>query len=279
MCNRRLARRLLYLIHLCSFIPGCQVFVNNPPLTVLVRDAETKKPIPSAEVYLCQRLKEDEIAPCRSRELTQPNGIARLRTEPAGQYGLQVQTVAQGYLPDKVIVPAVALQKKPSPSSAPGNENRPADVIVEVFAEPNFSVELILPAGYRGVVKAEVQIQDNLACQAGQRCFRYAVSPSGDVLVKGPPLLQRVPASAYRARYADGPLLGSTMDAQQIGFRLMRSAGSRQYFVVGTQMDYEALHRRLAPEEVQAAHAPWSEPPKSQKYRYGKITAPNYEKN
>lgn len=279
MCNRRLARRLLCLIYLCCFLPGCQVFVTDPPLTVLVRDAETKKPIPSAEVYLCQRLKNDEIAPCRSRDLTQPNGMARLRAEAAGPLGLQVQAVAQGYLPDKVMVPADALKKKPAPSPSPRAEQRPADVIVEVYAEPNFTVELVLPPGYRGLVKAEIQREDNVAVSSGQRCFRYAVPPTGEVFVKGPSLLQRVPASEYRARYADGPLLGTTLDAVKVGFRWIKGAGNRQYFVVGNQVDYEALHRRLAPESIQTAASSWDDAPRPHKYRYGKITAKNYEKD
>lgn len=275
MRNHRLARPLLCLIPYFCLVYGCQVFQGEQPLTVLVRDAETKEPIPTAEVYLCQRLKNDEIAPCRSRDLTQKDGIARLRPEPAGQYGLQVQAVVPRYLTEKVNVSAEAIKKRSTAPAVRKDEQRPADVIVDVFAEPNFSVELVLPPGYRGLVKAEIQLQDDLPLPPHQRCFRFAVSPTGEVLVKGPSLLQRVPVPEYRARYADGPLLSTTMDAEKIGFRWIKSAGNWHYFTVGTQLDYEALHRRVAPEQTRAVKGSWDDASgldRSHKFKYGHIT-------
>ncbi len=278
MRNCRLAQRLLCLFFLFCLTLGCQTFQKQPNLAVLVRDAETKKPIATAEVYLCQRLAHGEVAPCRSKGLTQADGIARLRGEPATEHGFQVQAVAQGYLPEKINVPANALKKR----AAPETEPRPADAIVDVYAEPDFSVELVLPPGYRGLVKTEIQIQDNLPLAKGQRCFRYLVSASGDVVVKGPSLLRRVPVNAYRGRYGNDPLLGTAMDAEKVGFRWLRGMGNRQFFVVGTQVDYEVLHRQIAPEESQAAFDSTADAARaagSNKYRYGKITAPNYEPN
>lgn len=282
MRNHRFARRLLCLFLLVCLTQGCQVFHSDQTLTVLVRDAETKQPIPTAEVYLCQCLKDDEIAPCRSRELTQANGIARLRADPIGDFGVQVQAIAQGYLPETRKLPAETLKKHTSPPTPPTEERLPPDLILEVYAEPAFSVELVLPPGYRGLVKAEIQVQDNFPLPRGQRCFRCSVSGTGDVSVIGPHLLQRVPAPDYRARYANGPLLGTTMDAEKVGFRWLKGDGARHYFVVGNQLDYEALHRRLAPEETRAVNGSWddaSNAGRSNKYRYGKLTAKNYEKN
>jgi hypothetical protein len=153
---------------------------------------------------------------------------------------------------------------------------------VELYAAPDFSVELVLPPGYRGLVKAEIQIQDNLAPAKGQRCFRFPVSASGNVLVKGPSLLERVSARDFQARYGDGPLLGTTMDAEKVGFRWLKGAGRQHIFVVGTQVDYESLHRQIAPEETVTALGAADDPKwanRSHKYKYGHITAKNYEKN
>ncbi|MHB1424428.1 MAG: hypothetical protein ACYC3I_14750 [Gemmataceae bacterium] len=279
MHNGRLARRLLCLVLLFFLTLGCQTFQKEQTLAVLVRDAETKKPIATAEVYLCQRLKQDEVAPCHSSAFTQADGIAHLYPEPGGEQGIQVQTVAQGYLPEKLNVSAEVLKKSALLTSSGSSEARPPDVTLDVYAEPSFSVELVLPPGYRGLVKAEIQIEGRLPLPARQRCFRYPVSASGDVQVVGPSLLQRVPAPEFRARYADGPLLGTAMDAEIVGFRWLKGAGTRHYFVVGTQVDYEALHRQLAPQEAQAENA-WEDAAKASgghKYRYGKITAPNYQ--
>lgn len=281
MRNRRLARRLLCLIPLFFLMPGCQVFQGEQPLAVLVRDAETKEPIPSAEVYLCQHLKGNEIAPCRSRSLTLENGIARLRTEAAGQFGLQVQAIAPGHLVDHVDLPADVVNGRHRPVGGldkQADRSYPADVIVEVYSEPNFSVELVLPPDYRGLVSAEIQIQDNLRPAPRQRCFRFEVPSTGQVLVRVPSLLRRVAPQEYRARCGNGPLLDTKMDAQKVGFRWIKGAGNHHYFVVGTQLDYEVLHRRLAPEETQAANASWDEtsgPGRPHKFRYGKLTGKN----
>jgi hypothetical protein len=278
MRNRRFAQRLLCLLFLICLAPGCQTFHGDQTLAVLVRDAETKQPITTAEVYLCQRLKPDEVAPCRSAAFTQTDGIARLHAEPGGEHGFQVQAVAQNYLAETIDVPADALKKNLSQTAGP----RPADVTVEIYAGPEFSVELVLPPGYRGLIKAEVRIQDNLPLPKGQRCFRFPVSATGDVLVQGPSLLRRVPAAAFRARYGDGPLLGTTMDAEKVGFRWLKGAGDQQVFLVGNQLDYEKLHRLVAPEDTQAAFGAVDDPSwssRSHGYKYGKMTAKNYEKN
>lgn len=280
MHKHRVAERLLCLVLLLGLHPGCQLFPSGRPLAVLVRDAETKKPIATAEVYLCQRLKPDEVAPCRSSAFTQANGIARLRAGPAGGYGLQVQAVAQGYLPEKVNVSADALQTNTAAGSSAKSKPRRPDLVVEVYAEPTFRVELVVPPGYRGLVKAEIQLQDNLPIAPGQRCFQFPVSSTGEVQVRGPSLLQRIDAADYRARYANGPLLAPTLDAEKIGFRWLKGVGNRHYFVVGTLTDYEALHRQLVPEETRAASGSGIDAPdnRKHKYRYGYMTAPKYER-
>jgi hypothetical protein len=278
MHYHRFAGCLLCLVLLSLLIPGCQVFHAEQTLAVQVRDAETKKPIATAEVYLCQRLKDDEVAPCRSKGgFTQAEGIARLRAEPAGENGLQVQAVAQNYLPEKVNVSADTLKTIWTAVSSRKGERRSPDVVVEMYSEPAFGVELLLPPGYRGLVKAEIQIQDNLPLPTRQRCFRFPVSPSGDVQVRGPGLLRRVPPAEFRARYGNGPLLGATLDADKVGFRWLKGGGNDHSFVVGTQLDYEALHGRLAPEETREASNDGSNGGRSHKYRYGKVTGKNYE--
>ena len=220
------------------------------------------------------------MAPCRSKGgFTQADGIAQLRAESSGEFGLQVQAVAQGYLPDKLDVPADALKTNAAATSSAKGASHSPDVVVEVYAEPAFSVELVLPPGYRGLVKAEIQLQDNLPLAMGQHCFRFPVSASGDVQVRGPSLLRRVAVADFRARYANGPLLGTKLDADKIGFRWLKGAGNQHYFVVGTQLDYEKLHAQFAPEETLAGGKSWEGGGRPHKYRYGKITAKNYEKD
>lgn len=274
MHNGRLARYPLYLVLLLLLTSGCQMFHADRNLAVLVRDAETKKPISTAEVYLCQRLKQDAVASCHSSGLTQADGIARLRAEPPGELGVQLQAVAAGYLSEKLNVSADDLKKIASTTAVPTNEPRRPDFVVEVYPEPAFTVELMMPPGYRGLVKVEIHPQENVPIPR-DHCFRFVMPPSGIVQVAGPSLLQRIAAPDYRARYADGPLLGTAMDADKIGFRWLKGTGSEHYFVVGTQLDYETHHRRLVPEKTLANSDTWESPEeisKRGKYHYDHIT-------
>ena len=277
MCNRRLAGCLLCLVPLLVPMLGCQSLHGDPSVVVLVRDAETKKPLSSAEVYLCQRNKDDTVEPCRCKEFTQADGIARLRAESGGQYGVEVQAVAAGYLPEKVKVSADDFKKIKSIPASPTNEQRPADAIVEAYAEPGFSVELVIPPGYRGLIEAEIDLQDNVPIQLGQRCFPFSVPASAIVQIKGPALLMRVAPADYRGRYVGGPLLTMAMDAEKVGFRWLKGAGKKHYFVIGTQIDYEKFQHQLTPEQ-QANSDSWEDPSlkaKRGKYRYEYITSQN----
>lgn len=279
MRDRRLARCLLALILLLVPMLGCQVFQGDPSVVVQVRDAETKKPLPSAEVYLCQRLKDNSVEPCHSPGFTQSDGTARVRADGSGTYGVELQAVAAGYLPEKVTLSADDLKKIKSIPASPTHEQRPADAIIEAYAEPAFSVELVVPVGYRGLIEAEIVVRDNLPNPIGQRCFRFSVPPSAIVRIEGPALLQRVAVADYRARYAGGPLLTPAMDEEKVGFRWLKGSGHKHYFIIGTQLDYETLHHRLTPEQQVTSDA-WEDPSikeKRGKYRFGKITNKNEE--
>ena len=275
MRDRRLVGCLLCLVPLLVPILGCQTLHSDPSVVVLVRDAETKKTLSSAEVYLCQRNKDDTVEPCRSKGFTQGDGIARLRVDGSGEFGVEVQAVTAGYLPEKVKLSADEIKKIKTIPPSPSQEKRPADAVVEVFAEPGFSVELIVPPGYRGLIEAEIDLQDKMPVQLGQRCFQFAVPASAIVQIKGPTLLQRIAPQDYRGRYANGPLLPSAMDAEKIGFRWLKGKDGKHCFVVGTQLDYEALQRRMTPERETTSDS-WEDPSLKAnrgKYRYEHMTS------
>jgi hypothetical protein len=225
------------------------------PVTVLVRDAETKKPIPNAEVHLSYPLTRDSLAPCNSSATTVEDGLARLRAAPYGPYGVEMEMTAPGYQPEGQAVSAAAIQEVPPAHLFEKIEKRPANFVIEMYAEPRFAVELIVPVGFRGLIKAEIQIEEDASCPPGQRCFRYEVPLSNTVLVKGPTVLRRVSPSDFQARYAGGDLLGTKMDLATVGFRWLKRDGDENYFVVGTQNEYDQFRRRLAPNDAGGKHA------------------------
>jgi hypothetical protein len=129
------------------------------------------------------------------------------------------------------------------PPSFFGNDPpRPVSFVVEMYAEPHPSVELVVPTGYRGLIKAEMQFRDDAPCAPGQRTFTYDVQASGSVQVFGPPLLRRVLAPDFHAKSADGTPLPGRPENANLGFWWLRSEGNTQIFWVGTQLEYDNLH-------------------------------------
>lgn len=247
MGKLRLALCPISLVFLLTLTPGCQVLYRYRPVPVLVRDAETKKPIPDANIHLSYPLSRDSLAPFDSSERTGPDGVAHLRAAPYGDFGVRVEASAAGYLSEQASLSTESIEHMEPPHLFEETERRRPEVVVEMYAEPRFSVELVVPVGYRGVIKAEAEMQDDVAAPTGQRCFRYDVV-DGLVRVKGPGVLRRVYPSDYRACYTDGTPLTGEMTLLKVGFRWLRGEGKDQYFFVGTQSEYD-IQRRFAPDE------------------------------
>jgi hypothetical protein len=246
MRNLQRPQSLFVLLVFVVVAPGCQMMYRYRPLPVLVRDAETKQPIAEAKVHLSYPLTRDSLAPFDSSESTGAEGIARLRAVPYGDFGVHVEASAKGYLTAQQTISSESIQRLEPPHPFETTEQRKPELVVEMFAEPRFSVELIVPSGYRGQIKAEVQNQDEVPLSPGQRCFRYPVT-DGFVRIKGPGVLRRVYPSDYRACYADGTPLSGEMSLTKVGFRWLRTQGETQYFLVGTQPEYD-MQRRMAPD-------------------------------
>jgi hypothetical protein len=88
MRNPRLTRPLLFAA-LLAVAPGCQAFHSYRPVPVLVRDAESKQPIPGAHVRISYPLMEPAYAPpADSSGPTGADGVARLRAAPYGEAGI-----------------------------------------------------------------------------------------------------------------------------------------------------------------------------------------------
>lgn len=248
MGKLRLARCLLCLVFLLASAPGCQVLYRYRPVPVLVRDAETKKPIANAEVHLSYPLSRDSLAPFDSSERTNADGVAHLRAAPFGDFGVRVEANAAGYMTDQKEVSTESIQRLEPAHLFEETQRRKPEVVVEMYSEPRFAVELVVPSGYRGPIKVELEPQDDVAVPGGKRCFRYEVV-DGFVKIKAPGLvLRRVYPSDYRAYYADGTPLTAEMSLLEVGFRWLRGRDKEQHFVVGTQPEYD-MQRRYASDE------------------------------
>ncbi|HEY1861862.1 MAG TPA: hypothetical protein VGG61_15990 [Gemmataceae bacterium] len=242
MRNRRLARPLSCLAFLLAAVPGCQALHDYRPVSVQARDAETKQPIPGAQVRISYPLTEHAVAPADSTGITGVDGVAQLRAAPYGHAGISVETTAPGYMFENKTVTVQAVQEIEAPSFFGKDAPRPVNFVVEMYAEPHPTVELVVPAGFRGLIKAAMQFRDDAPCAPGQRTFTYDVQPSGSVQIIGPPLLRRVLAPDFRAKSPDGTPLPGHPENANLGFWWLRSEGNTQFFWVGTQLEYDNIH-------------------------------------
>ncbi len=251
MRNRRPARCLFCALVLAALGSGCQAFHRYRPVVIETRDAETKKPIPGASVHISYPLTSPELAPWDSTGTTGEDGTVRLRAAPYGDLGIRVETTAKGYMFEQKGMASEdvdAIQPVPLFGAA---ESRPVSLVVEMYAGPDPTVQLVVPMGYRGPIRAEVQTRADATGPPGQRCFTYAVSSTGTVQVCGPPLLRRVVAPDFRARYADGTPLNRQGPDGEPRLWWAQSEGRYHYFLVGTRLEFDNS-RRGVPNEPQA---------------------------
>jgi len=252
MRHGRLAPFLIYPALLVAVAPGCQVFYSYRPVAVLARDAETKQPIPGAEISLTYPLTSSSRSPWESSETTGDDGVAHLRAVPNGD-AILVKATAKSYLSEEKDLPIKVVEALEPAHPFERVAQRPVSFVVELYAEPHPTVELVVPNLYRGLVKAEVTVQDDAPCPPGQRCFSFVVPLSGEVHVIGPSLLRRVFPPDFLAKYADGTPLTCDAKGVQVGFRYLKREDPFLYFVVGTVFEFENYRRTCEKEEAGAS--------------------------
>src|SRR5208282_1497037 len=151
----------------------------------------------------------------------------------------RLEASAKGYLPEEQNLKIATIRQIEPGHWFERTSSRPANLVVELYSKPAFSIELVVPAWYRGLIKAELQTSENVPCPVGQRCFRYEVPPSGDVQINGPVQLLKGLGPEYHAVFADGRRLDEKMDPVKVGFLRLKTEGSCECFVAGTQADFE----------------------------------------
>jgi hypothetical protein len=256
MSKRRLVLSLVYPVLLLALAPGCQALYRYKTVTVLVRDAETKKPISAAEVHISYPLTRPSAAPYESVQTTAQDGMAHLRAAPGCEAGIVMTATAKDYMSEERTVLAETIRESEPTGPLKKAGSSPTPFVVELYAEPLPTIELVVPDGYRGVVECAVEIQEDAPFPPGQRCFSCEVSSPGVARLKGPPLLRRVSALDYRAKFADGTPLSQQAEDSAVGLRWLKCEGSTQFFAVCTKAEYAgirySLHIHESPESRSA---------------------------
>jgi len=204
----------------------------------LAKDAETGKPIPGAEVRLTYPYAKPSEAPSVSSAITDTDGIAHLRAAPYGDFDLSMAGSANNYMPEEQAVPVKTVAAIEPAHLFEQVERRPVQFVLAMYADPHPTVELVVPDRYRGVVKAEIQAQENIPCLPGKRCFNYTVPSSGVVQVIGPALLRRVSSRDISIKDANGVPLSRNATNSDIGFWFVKGEGNDVSFFIGTLKEY-----------------------------------------
>ncbi len=241
MRPKRIVLGSLYLLILVAGSPGCAVLPWSRPMSVLVRDAETKQPLAGAELALSYPLAKGPAAPSGVSGTTNQEGIVWLHAVPSGDASILLEAKAQGYLPEWKTLAADEVRKIAPAHFFEKVENRPGSYVLELYAAPRPTIELVLPAGFKGQFKVGIQARDDFPTTPGQRLFSYAVPIEGDLTIVGPPLLRHGGSTPeFQAKYADGVLLRKHATGAEIGFWWLKSEGDHEYFLVGTEREYGA---------------------------------------
>jgi uncharacterized membrane protein YgcG len=219
-------------------------------VAVTIRDAETKAAIPGAEVALLYPTDDSLSHPHDSTGKTDPSGVAKVQALAGDDAMPQIKIVAAGYLPEQKGLSGEALRAiKAADAFWSSSKNRaPIEIAFEVYRGPAPSVELIVANGYRGLVKVEVRIREDVVYEPGQRNFSRVVPGDGNVQVEGPPVLRYDRGPFFCARYADAnaTLPTENLKPEDIGFRWLRTDGRTEVFVIGNRDEWER-YRRAAP--------------------------------
>jgi hypothetical protein len=173
----------------------------------------------------------NSIRAAASLGTTGPNGTVVVPEPPADDTPLLYEVTAKGYLTRQTDVPAA---------------RTPAGVALEVYAEPRPVVELVLPTGYKGVVRGTYRVQADAPFALHQRQFTFAVPAAGVLDIVVPPIFSRGIMPDIRARYADGTPLARTAKDYDVGCRWLEADPDTGYlFVIGTQYEADQVRRDM----------------------------------
>jgi hypothetical protein len=236
----------LAVTFLAALAPGCQTFQHHRPVVILAQDIETKKPIAGVDIRVCPAKGSTGVA----TGTTGSDGIARLRATPVNAEPISVEAVGGGYLTETTYIPLRTVRTLEPAHLFEHEELRPVSFVVEMYAKPLPTIELVVPAGYRGELKANVHVSPAAAWPAGQRNFRYEVSAAGVAEVSGPEMLGRIAASSFTLKYADGTPLSLAADHSELGYWWLRHDGETDYYFVGTKADYTLKRSADRGEEI-----------------------------
>jgi hypothetical protein len=217
-------------------------------VSVLIQDAETKQPIADAKVHSWYPGTQSAVGPDEEHRETGKDGIAHLNLSPYGDGGVLLEATATGYMEEEKALSVAEVQAIEPAHWFEKVERRPVNYVIELYAEPHPTVELVIPPGYRGRIEAEIRAEPNIPCPPHQRQFTFVAAPPAVVQVAGPPMFRFLFPQDFQAKYADGIALNQEVNGEDVGFWWIKCDGRYVTFLVGTKAEYDRYRRSAATE-------------------------------
>jgi hypothetical protein len=204
----RLALSLICVAFPICLVTGCQVIDGHRTLTVQVIDGDTRQPVSSAKTRVSYPLAGELFGPGEIPGRTDKDGMVTVAASTAVDSSTLLEIRADGYLPEHRFIPTETVRSIKPSGLFDSREKRPPSMTVELCSEkPAPTIELLVPANFRGVVQVALQIPEGAADLPGQRQFTHAVPESGRVIVTGPAILKRFQIPNFTAKFAEGPAI------------------------------------------------------------------------
>ena len=230
-------RSLVLAAAILAVVPGCVTFTGDRPVTILVRDAETQRPIANADVTISCPLVRSITGPTVAHTVTPVDGLARLHAAPNIDSVTMLQTSAAGYLAESRELGSEEIAAVELPGWFERFDRRPPNFVVELYAAPRPQIELAVPVSFRGPIRLRLDI--NSPTTAGQRSFNFPVAVDGLAVVSGPPILRLANPSDYNARFTDGAALVRNAKEGAVGFWWLRKDNEGDVFFIGTEAEFK----------------------------------------
>jgi hypothetical protein len=223
--------RWLILASAFALEGGCKTTKPEPNIAVHIRDAETKAPINGALAKVTDI--RDPVSTRNKMATAGGDGIAQVHALSEGGEGF-LEVSASSYLTETQEIHDGATTK-----------GLQQNIEIELFAGPRPTIELVIPAGFKGLIKAEFNVSAEATGSPGLRTFRYQVGADGHAELAGPPVLRCATPLSFVAIAPDGTPLPKEMGITDTALRWVKTTDTTDYFVYGSQADCNDARKNL----------------------------------